>query len=217
MQSLLFDLLGPGCDGSVYMVRTPKRGDRGYAAQLWTATGFWYVGLFPSIRAAREAAADFAATGPTPPAVGTPRQELPPNWSWRRSDGHRSRYRHVRRVRGGAYQARIWVGGGRSLNIGLFTASEWGELAEWAAHRAASRFIRYWKPGVRAADALGQCRADGVLPKRVVHWPAGWGELRPPDPTTRRESAADRRERELAERWRRLQKLERQQYRGSLC
>src|SRR5688572_24780517 len=92
----LFDLR-PRYDRAVYEVRAPKRRGRGYAAQVWARGGYWELGLCRGRDEARLAAEEFAAGSPAPAA------DRPECWHCRRSDGHRSHYRDVRRVKGGAY------------------------------------------------------------------------------------------------------------------
>ncbi len=56
----------------------------------------------------------------------------------------------VRRVKGGAWQSRVWLGAhaGGSLNLGLFTVAKWEteDDAEWAAARASKEFMRFYRP-----------------------------------------------------------------------
>src|SRR5687768_12052058 len=103
-----------------YEVRTPRRGDR-FAAQVWASSGFWALGLYQTRLDARRAAQVFAGSNPVEPARETNLAELPPNWVRRRRRYDDETPKWVRRVKGGAYQARYWlevVGG--SLNLGLF-------------------------------------------------------------------------------------------------
>jgi hypothetical protein len=59
-------------------------------------------------------------------------------------------FEYVRRVKGGAWQARYWLGAraGGSLNLGLFTVAEWETeaAAEAAAGRASREFGKFYAP-----------------------------------------------------------------------
>jgi len=78
---------------------------------------------------------------------------------------HVSEYPGVRQIRGG-YQARYWLGGGKSLNLGYFTADDHGDLAEWAAGRAWREFDRlHGSLGWSVADAFAELRRSGVVPR----------------------------------------------------
>lgn len=125
----------------------------GYAAQVWCASGYWQlVGTFPDIPSARAAARRFAQSDPGPEAG-----HEPPGATWhrRRERRHRSGYSYVRRVKGGAWQARAWLGkAGGSLNLGLFTKSEHGVWAERAAGLVAKAFVREWRPGRTVGEAV---------------------------------------------------------------
>lgn len=131
-------------------VRTPKRAGA-YVAQVWCACGYWQLaGTFADIPAARAAAARFAQTDPEP-------MHEPPGATWhkRRERRHRSGYNYVRRVKGGAWQARAWLGAeGGSLNLGLFTKSEHGEYAERAAGLVAMAFVREWRTGRTVGEVV---------------------------------------------------------------
>jgi hypothetical protein len=137
------------------------------------------VGTYSSAAKARRAAAAFVATKPTEPSPTAPRAERPGNWVRCRSHAHRSSYRHVRQVKGRAYQARVWLGakvGGGSVNLGLFTSHEHGEHREWAAARAAKEFRRLYRPhepGHGLRETIERLKTidfipDSVLPPRVV-------------------------------------------------
>jgi hypothetical protein len=109
--------------------------------------------------------------------------------------------KHVRKVRGGAYQARPWVGPAKdgNVNLGLFRPIDYGgdwRVAAEAAGRAAREFlkrmartptpdiwvvIRELKRVVRFGRPLVP---EGVLPPNVRELPAGgfvaggrWGEF----------------------------------------
>jgi len=206
-----------------------------YAGQVWDAGGVWQLGLFPSRAAARAAAKRFArevlpdAGGPDlggrdPGAVGllvllaglTGRTEVLVPWAlgcdwWavrrqrRRSDGHRPRWKWVRKVKGpNTWQARPWLGPGLgSLNLGLFSEAEHGASAEWAAAQVARAFVKLWVPGRTVAEAVEllkrsprraeRCRPDLTAPPRL----AG---ATPPAAGGPTETAAERRERERAAR-----------------
>lgn len=150
-------------------IRTPKRGPL-RAAQVWDARGHWLVGLFPDRAAARAAAKRFLADPAAFPGA---------QWHKRRCDGHRPRYKWVRRVKGGAYQARVWLLAGRgSLNLGLFTTADHGDKAEWAAAQVSKAFYRLWcVPGRTVAEAVellkrepkarDRCRPDLEVPAAV--------------------------------------------------
>jgi|GEM_PF-6361752 len=102
---------------------------------------------------------------PKPPRV---RKRRPP----------KSEYLHVREVKGGAWQARVWLGvrSGGSLNLGLFTRTEHpddpgepeGRMAEWAAARASREFRRRFKPGVSLRAVIGSLMADRLIPDHVL-------------------------------------------------
>lgn len=157
----------PDCECS-FVIRTPKRRAGGHAAQLWGARGYWALGTFSTRDAARAAARAFAATDPVEPPPGTPRKDLPANWVRRRSDSHAPRYPFVRRVKGGAWQARPWLGpGGGSLNLGLFTRDDHGELAEWAAAQVAAAFVREWR-GQRTVGEVVESLKRAAKPSERV-------------------------------------------------
>lgn len=197
----LFDLAGD------FVIRTPKR-NGAYAAQVWGRAGFWLVGRFPTRHAARQAGHAFAAADPVEPLPGAPR---PPNWVRRRSDSHAPRHLWVRRVKGGAWQARPWLGPeGGSLNLGLFTVSDHGDSAEWAAAQVAKAFAREWKAG-RTVGAVVELlkrapRAAERVPGHVVVPDAQRG-LTPPVGAGPTDTAAERRER-------RRRARERKRYKG---
>lgn len=157
-------------------VRTPKRGT-GYVAQVWCVSGYWQLaGTFPTIPEARAAGARFAQSDPGP----EPGHEPPgATWHKRRERRHRSGYHYVRRVKGGAWQARAWLGkGGGSLNLGLFTKSEHGVWAERAAGLVAQAFVREWRPG-RTVGAVVEAlkrapREQDRVPEAVVVPPHLW-------------------------------------------
>lgn len=141
--------------------------------------GYWLVGTgYTTTLDARRAAHAFAATEPVPPPPGTPRANRPANWVPARCYGHTSRFRYVRRIKGNAWQARIWLGHaiGGSLNLGAFSSFDHGaDDAEWLAHRAVKEFVKYYRPsepgrGLRATiehlKRKGYVRAD-LLPPRV--------------------------------------------------
>jgi hypothetical protein len=117
--------------------------------------------------------------------------------------------RWVRRVKGGAYQARYWlevVGG--SLNLGLFTLAEhdndW-RLARWAAARAAKEFRRLWVGERTVGEAVAILQAKTPLPwvPEHVRVPAKWAHLTLPTETGPIGFAHERRERAWRERERR--------------
>lgn len=131
-------------------VRAPKRAGA-YVAQVWCACGYWQLaGTFADIPSARAAATRFAQTDPEP-------GHEPPGATWhrRRERRHCSGYNYVRRVKGGAWQARAWLGAeGGSLNLGLFTKSEHGVWAERAAGLVAKAFVREWQPGRTVSEVV---------------------------------------------------------------
>jgi hypothetical protein len=174
-QLLLFD------PGTRYEIRTPRRGDA-YQSQLWAQSGYWNAGVFPTREEARRAARQLAADEPAPPAPG---EVGPANWVKRRRRYDEDAPRWVRRVKGGAYQARYWlevVGG--SLNLGLFTLAEHpddpgspqGEMARWAAARAAEAFRRLWYGDRTVLEAVEILQRKRPLP---ADWPRKW-KLRTP-------------------------------------
>lgn len=121
-------------------IRTPKRGECGYAAQVWVTGGYWELGVFKTRREARTAAKLFD--------VASSHLTATARFSKLRSDGHRPRYKWVRQVKGQAWQARPWLGAKYgSLNLGLFTISQCGESAEWAAAQVSKAFDREWQGG----------------------------------------------------------------------
>ncbi len=193
---MLFDASGD------FVIRTPKR-PGGYAAQLWGRHGFWLLGAFPTIRAARGAAREFAALDPAEPVPGTPRAAVPAGWHWRRSDSHAPRYNCVRRVKGGAWQARPWLGAGRgSLNLGLFTVADHGDLAEWAAAQVSKAFNREWRAGRTVAEVVEALKRAPRRCERVpehVEVPPHQRGLTPAAPA-RGETAAEQRARRARER-----------------
>lgn len=116
-------------------------------------------------------AADFRPAPPAPP-VTAPRSYTP------RVRRHPSRYRYVRYCKAGAYQARVPLGvdrnlargKGESVNLGLFTRSEWGSAdeAEWAAGRAAREFVRRLQPGRDLCDVLDELKRLRLIPRSVL-------------------------------------------------
>ena len=108
----------------------------------------------------------------------------------------------TRRVKGGAYQARVWLGRGGSLNLGLFTLSDHPgdskmsdrEHARWAAARAAREFWKRWRPGRTVGDVVAELQRAGFVPA-AVEVPGKQRDLRPPTEFGPRETAAERRER----------------------
>lgn len=189
-------------DPDRFTIRTPKR-PGGYAAQVWGERGFWLLGVFATIPEARTAARLFLATDPAEPDPHLPRSELPANWVRRRSDSHAPRYNCVRRVKGGAWQARPWLGNGRgSLNLGLFTVEAHGEYAEWAAARVSRAFNREWKGARTVAEVVDLLKAAPNKHERVpahVQVPEHQRALRPPVAAPA-ETAEERRARENLER-----------------
>lgn len=160
-------------------VRTPKRAGA-YVAQVWCVSGYWQLaGTFPDLPSARAAATRFAQTDPEP-------EREPPGATWhkRRERRHRSEFTYVRRVKGGAWQARAWLGAqGRSLNLGLFTKSEHGDQAEWAAAQVAKAFRREWRPGRSVGEVVELLKRAPKLRERVpanVVVPARQRHLTPP-------------------------------------
>lgn len=115
------------------------------------------------------------------PIVRAPRKRRAPE----------SEYLYVRKVKGGAWQARVWLGAhaGGSLNLGLFTTSEHqaapgqssDEIAEWSAARASRQFNKFYNRtredrGLRATlEHLKTKRfiPQYVLPPRVRRAPGG--------------------------------------------
>lgn len=132
-----------------------------------------------------------------------PRMRREPYWDHRR---------YTREVKGGAIQARVWLPlcGGFSLNLGLFTKSEYDtrEAALRAASRAAGGFVRRWMPGVTVEKAVAALKADGLVPAALAVPPrvAGW----------RAASGSGETRAERARRLRacRLARLERKRYGG---
>jgi hypothetical protein len=91
----------------------------------------------------------------------------------KRERRHPSAYRYVRKVRGRLYQARPWVGGVGSVNLGLYPD-------EWTANRAVKAVLKE----LRGVDAVAVWRATEaairaghvaahVLPKWVHRLPGG--------------------------------------------
>jgi hypothetical protein len=167
-----------------FTVRTPRRRG-GYAAQVWGDTGFWLVGRFATTWKAREAALAFIAADPVEPAEGTPRDELPANWYWRRQwvvDPAEAR-RYVRRVKGGAWQARFWLGrAGGSLNLGIVSRIKHGDDAEWCAAQISKAFAREWRPGRTVGEVVELLKNSPRLSERVpahVEVPARQRDLTP--------------------------------------
>lgn len=133
------------------------------------------------------------------PAIEKPRLRREPH------DGH---MKYTREVKGGAFQARVWVGHkGYSLNLGLFTQSEWGEShrtawrdALWAASRASREFVKRWHSGRAIAEVVADLKAAGFVPEGLVV-PARVARWKPPrnaellDAGERRQRAAERRDR----------------------
>ncbi|HEY2909714.1 MAG TPA: hypothetical protein VGI99_05685 [Gemmataceae bacterium] len=125
----------------------------------------------------------------------------------------------VRRVKGGSYQARPWIGPGRAanVNLGLFHPEEWGNDRDAAANAAAyaSREFkkRLARPGADLLDVLRELQGElrfglpvvppHVLPPRikrltrrtkVVKWIDG-----PPSPAWRPAGKSARRPDRLVE------------------
>lgn len=93
--------------------------------------------------------------------------------SRRRERRHISEYPGVRQIKGG-YQARYWLGGGRSLNLGYFTADDHGGLAEWAAGRAWREFDALHRAeGMGLAEAFAELRRRGIVPAHCESLHAG--------------------------------------------
>lgn len=102
-----------------------------------------------------------------------------------------SEYIYVRRVKGDAWQARVWLGAhaGGSLNLGLFTKAEHqaapgqsdDEMAEWSAARASRQFNKFYNRTRADRDlraTLEHLKAkrfipQDVLPPRVRRAPGG--------------------------------------------
>jgi hypothetical protein len=189
----LFDDIAPPTDKYEIVVR------RGRA--LVFGENFYYLaGVFSNHVDARRAAEAFVATGPKEPDVDTPVGELPPGWHRRRTDRRRSSYKWVRIVKGRAAQARVWLGEkGKSLNLGLYSFVEHGDVNEWMAHQVSRAFMRAWKPGVTVAEAIAQLRNSPRMAERVredVIVPAWQAVLKPPTEYGRTETAAEKRARE---------------------
>ncbi|HEY1187912.1 MAG TPA: hypothetical protein VGE74_09655 [Gemmata sp.] len=90
-------------------------------------------------------------------------------------------YKYIRRVKGLAWQARMWLGtkAGGSLNLGLFTTAEHpadpdrprDEMAKWAAARASREFNKFFNPlnpdrNLRAT--LKHLKAKKFIPQDVL-------------------------------------------------
>lgn len=107
-----------------------------------------------------------------PLAPPIPELENPPVPRVRRRRAPTNEYRHVREVKGGAFQARVWLGAhsGGSLNLGLFTVSQWEtrEHAEWAAGRASKEFRKRYRPGTGLRTVLESLMRDGLIPAHVL-------------------------------------------------
>jgi hypothetical protein len=221
VQLTLFD------PGIPYEIRTPRRGE-GYHAQLWARSGFWSCGVHPTREAARRAARAFSFEEPAPPPPGTPG---PANWVRRRRRYDDDAPKWVRRVKGGAYQSRYWlevvVG---SLNLGLFTLAEHpdepgdpqGEMARWAAARAARAFQFLWtgRRTVREAVEILQLlrplpedwprhkwKVRGPWVPESVRVPEKWANLTLTSEYGDQEFAHERRDRQRRDRERRLYRL----------
>lgn len=179
-----------------YELRAPKRGGR-YAAQVWVPEGHWEAKRYETRKRALWAASRLACTEPEPGRPATcPETGQAVPWQRKRCVAHHPRHKWVRRVKGGAWQARPWLGEGLgSVNLGLFTAAQHGDLAEWSAAQVARAFMRLWKPGVtvaeaverlkRAPNARDRCRADLTVPERLR-------DATPPMPAGPTEYAAER-------------------------
>lgn len=81
-------------------------------------------------------------------------------------------YLHVREVKGGASQSRVWLGAhaGGSLNLGLFTVARWETKrdAEWAAGRASKEFRKRFRPSVGLRAVLESLIRDRLIPDHVL-------------------------------------------------
>jgi hypothetical protein len=159
-----------------YTIRTPRR-TTGFAAQLWGQRGYWDIGIFPAAYEARRAARQFACTDPPEPSTG---QMVPPGWHWRRSQSHapddcfkfgadRGRA-WARRVKGNAWQSRPWVSGFGNINLGLFTATEYGDAAQNRAVRVSKAFDAEWQGTRTVAQAVA------ALKRRPAN---SWERVRP--------------------------------------
>ena len=100
-----------------------------------------------------------------PPAHERPRQRRRPS----------NQYLHVREVKGGAFQARVWLGihEGGSLNLGLFTVEKWEDRkdAEWAAGRASKAFRAFYRPHVAGhglRETLEHLKSRNLIPANVL-------------------------------------------------
>jgi len=195
----------PLCDDP-FTLRTPRR-EGGFAAQVWVDEGCWVVGRFATQTEALVAARQFAATDPIVPHPSARRDECPENWFRRRSDRHAPSRPFVREVKGGAWQARPWLGKrGGSLNLGLFTLAENNhnrDEAEWSAARTSREFCKLWRGKATVGEIVAilqgrnLVRSDLVVPKRQAR-------LKPPTEFGEKELACDRRQRDDRDRERRL-------------
>lgn len=201
-------------DAGDFSIRTPKR-KATYVAQVWGRHGFWLVGRnYPTAFHAREAARSFLATDPVEPDPTTTRKRLPENWFRARSDSHAPQHRYTRRVKGDAWQARIWLDTVHgSLNLGLFTKDEHGVHAEWTAAQVAKAFVRLWRPGRTIGEVVEELKRAKKLCERVpmhIQVPAHQRNLMPPQyPVADQEEPAERRARLKQER---LARRERRRY-----
>lgn len=128
----------------------------------------------------------FNHASPTLPECDNPAVKPP-----RRRRAPVSEYLYVRRVKGGAWQARVWLGAhaGGSFNLGLFTKAEHqaapgqsdDEIAEWSAARASRQFNKFYnrlradrdlRATLEHLKAKRFIPAD-VLPPRVRRAPGG--------------------------------------------
>ncbi len=97
-----------------------------------------------------------------------------------------NRYRNTRRVKGNAWQARVWIPGaadrrGRSLNLGIFSPARHGNSAddaEWAAGRASREFVKAWAGDTSIAAAVADLQRRGIVPAHV-EVPVGVAGLTP--------------------------------------
>lgn len=100
----------------------------------------------------------------SPPKPRVPRERRAPT----------NQYRWVREVKGGAFQARVWLGNhrGGSLNLGLFTVAEWESPvdAEWAAGRASRAFDDLYDEGhgLSLRKTLEKLKRDEMIPDHVL-------------------------------------------------
>ncbi len=67
---------------------------------------------------------------------------------------------------GRGWQARKWVGGGRSLNLGHYTRATHGDAAEWAAGAAYRAFLELHEGlGMPAAEAFRELKRRHLVPQ----------------------------------------------------